>query len=308
MGVKMSEAYSEKLNRIVSISEVNKKNKEQLLLKCPYDSCRTSITYTEEHTRTYGEKYITIPAYFRLISEDNSPHSTDCIYSTIGELVNIAKNSKGVLESIKDNLFEFRLQVITQPNQGEEYKNSSSTQQLSNQRIQKNNKVKTSGTKSAYLSTIKKILELKSKIEEVNQLQKNVILKNGKNNLNWSNFYFGKHDYYECYSLLENGAEHPICIEGIIKNTNFIRENGFYRVNIELYRFSNREVNKKTLIPSVFINCHGKNLYRKIKEIIKKEAPNKVVVYSDNIHINSNGAYLNINPNVYNDKQIHFWS
>lgn len=308
MGIKMAEAYSGKLNKIVSINEVNKKNREQLQLKCPYKGCRTGITYTEEHIRTYNEKSVSIPAYFRLISEDNSPHSADCIYSTFGELVSIAKRSKGMLESIQDNLFEFRLQVITKTSQGEKNKKPLANEQSGYHRVRKNNNIKTAGTKSAYLSTIKKILELKSKMEEENHLQKSVVLKDGKKTLNWGNFYFDIHDYYDCYSLLESGAEHPICIEGIIKHTKFIQENGFYKVNMELYRLSNKEVNDKTLIPSVFINFHGRNLYRKVKEIIRKESPSKVVVYSDNIHINSNVPYLNINPKVYNDKQMHLWN
>lgn len=304
----MDKAYSGKLNRIVSIDEVNKKNREQLQLKCPYEGCRTGITYTDEHIRTYGEKSVIIPAYFRLISENNSPHSVDCIYSTIGELTSLAKRSLGMLESIEDNLFEFRLQVITNPSQGKKNTMSSSARDTSIQRAKRNSQILTSGTKSAYLSTIKKILELKSKMDEDDQLQKTIVLKNGKETLNWSEFYFDKYDYYECYSLLENGAEHPICIEGIIKKLNFFQEHGSSRVNIELYRLSNKVVNGETLIPSVFINFHGRSLYRKIREIIKNGTPSKVAVYSDNIHINSNGSYLNINPNVYNDKQMHFWN
>lgn len=304
----MEKAYSGKLNRIVSIDEVNKKNREQLQLKCPYEGCRTGITYTEEHIRTYGEKSIIIPAYFRLISENNSLHSVDCIYSTIGELISIAKRSMGMLESIENNLFEFRLQVITKPSQGKKNTKSSFAQDSSIERVPRNNKVITSGTKSAYLSTINKILELKSKMEEDDQLQKTIVSKDGKETLNWSNFYFDKYDYYQCYSLLENGSDHPMCIEGIIKQVNFIQEYGSSRVSIELYRLSNKEVNGKILIPSVFINCHGGKLYREIREIIKKRNPSKVAVYSDNIHINSKGPYLNINPNVYFDKQIHFWN
>ncbi|MFJ6206787.1 hypothetical protein [Bacillus pumilus] len=308
MGIKIRKAYSAKLNRIVSLDDVNRKNREELELKCPYEGCRTSITYTEEHIRTYGEKSVIIPAYFRLISENSSPHSADCIYSTIGELISIAKRSMGMLESIEDNLFEFRLQVISKHRQNKKNTNPSYIQEPSIQNVSINSKIIESGTKSAYLSTIKRILELKSKMEEDNQLQKALVLKNGIKTINWNSFYFDKHDYYECYSLLENGAEHPICIEGIIKQINFFSEYGSRRVTIELYRHSNRKINGKTLVPSVFINFHGSNLYKKISEISNSETPNKVAVYSDNINYNSNGFYLNINPNVYNEKQMHFWN
>ncbi|MFN3093378.1 hypothetical protein [Bacillus pumilus] len=213
-----------------------------------------------------------------------------------------------MLESIEDNLFEFRLQVISKHRQNKKNTNPSYIQEPSIQNVSINSKIIESGTKSAYLSTIKRILELKSKMEEDNQLQKALVLKNGIKTINWNSFYFDKHDYYECYSLLENGAEHPICIEGIIKQINFFSEYGSRRVTIELYRHSNRKINGKTLVPSVFINFHGSNLYKKISEISNSETPNKVAVYSDNINYNSNGFYLNINPNVYNEKQMHFWN
>lgn len=212
-----------------------------------------------------------------------------------------------MLESIENNLFEFRLQVITNPSQSKMNKKSRTDQQHDIQSISRNNKVKTSGTKSAYLSTIKKILELKSKVEREDQLHKTLKLKDGKETLKWSEFYFDKYDYYDCYSLRHNGAKHPMCIEGIIKQMNFISEHSYSKVKMELYRLSNKEVNGKTLIPSVFIHFHGKNLYRKIKGMTKKNIPSKVVVYSDNIQINSNGSYLNINPNIYNEKQMHLW-
>jgi hypothetical protein len=307
MGVKMERAYSEKLKRPVSITEVNKRNRDALCLRCLDENCSAAVTLTEEHNRTYGDVKVFIPSYFRLVSERKSPHSADCSYSTLGEVHNIAKESKGILKSLNDKSFEFRLQVLTNLGSKQNGKLTSDSKKSKSDKIPKNNKVLSVGTKNAYLSTVKKILELKSRIEEEQQLSTIITLKEGSQSIKWKDFYFEKDEYYNLFKLLENKVEYPVCLEGIVKRIDFNIENGTKKGNIELYRLSTQNINGEVLIPSVFIKFLGSNIYDEIKRLSKKKSINNLAVYCDEINFNKNGKYLNINLNIYNKKQIHIW-
>lgn len=308
LGLKMDRAYSEKLDRIVTADVVTKKNKNELLLKCASKNCRVNITFTEEHYRSYGDAKVTVPSFFRLISEKNHPHNDECVFSTLGELKTLARKSNSMLKQLEDEKIEFRLQFLTENKRNKKTSNEEDKDPSGNgAKGNKKNSVVSKGEKEAYLSTVQKILALKSKLDGDEELKETIVIKKGRSKVNWEDFYIETDDYHDLYEKIDKtNVNHPICVEGDIKRFHFRNESGYKSGAIELRRPSEKRTDG---VPSVFINFKGDVIYDEMKRNQNKK---HVAAYCEDFSTKERKeegtTYLNIPLNINHKNQIHLWS
>lgn len=223
-------------------------------LNCYY--CSAKVCYVAKHKRTIGNREIYINSHFRLSPGNN--HSEGCRYSIDGAIRDIyAKHADSEYLTKSQNKYIVRIlftdQLRTDVNQTKA-KNFGGTKSKQNL-----NYIST-GKKTAYLSTIQRIIKLYTLIENDKELQERVTLTfNSKGDvveeIPWKNFFFDiskENETKRLYGYLSTSLLHsPLCICGTILEIKCINENYCFvlakdsicnseRVVVELY------VNKKS--------------------------------------------------------------
>lgn len=188
MAVTMKEAYSTILNEKVSAKEVDKPANEHLKKGLECEICRISVAHRTRHPKNERE----IPALFYLKSGET--HKEFCSYNTIGQISMIARDSDNdILKSITDKTFSFRLTMIHKPLEelGEQDKKQGKDQnKISNQ---KDRNYHSKGKLNSYLSTMRKIIELRNILEKQNELNSIIEIEMHGRKIKWNDFYYEPH-------------------------------------------------------------------------------------------------------------------
>lgn len=230
MAVTMKEAYSTILNEKISAQEIDKPVNKHLKQGLECVDCRIPIAHRTRHMRNETE----IPSLFYRKGGIN--HEEFCSYNTLGQVNVIARDSDDdILKSVEDKTFSFRLTMIHEPL--ETLKNQEGKQEK-NQKKELNTKDRTyhsNGNLNSYLSTMKKVIELRNVLENRNELHSIIEIEMHGKKINWSDFYYEPDRYIQSCNYVKQlkwENRHPICIEGIVDSVRYIEMSGKYAINL----------------------------------------------------------------------------
>jgi hypothetical protein len=280
MGVKMSIAYHEIKQRIVSVDEVSQDSSLRNFLYCSNTNCRVPLTFVDSHKRRYGNKDTFVRAYFRVSGTD---HVESCEFNTVGQVRIIARDSDGLMTSIKNGGYEFRLNIVY-----ESLKSFRENEKTNHYLDEDNNaprnpkKVYSPGGKlSSYLNTMKRVVKLRTMLENNSDLKDLIRFKFNGKDVKWNNFYYETEKLRECYNyVLNNKIVHPICVEGRIKEIEDPKPNYKY-YTIKLYGpwVEKADSDGVLRIPSISFTIYDNSIVDLIKREMEKGKQN-IAIYS----------------------------
>ncbi|MEF2965485.1 hypothetical protein V3851_06525 [Paenibacillus sp. M1] len=315
MGIKMPKAYHKMKDQIVSIDIADKEMNGFLL--CQTSKCRVPVIFVDAYKKRYADKTVMVAPYFRLASNDK-PHLRECKYNTLGQIEAIAKDSDdNVLRAIEEGHYSFRLNVIdeTLRTLNQLAKDESNSDESAPWVSMPPAKVYTNrGKLDSYLSTMQKIMKLRSLTETHDELREIISLQYGKQTIKWSRFYYTSDDFKKCYTYIKrNNVTHPLCLEGIIKEIAPPQEK--FKFHVLKLRFPWVEPDNDKIINLIAVELVIQN--DKVLSYIQSNSSfYNVAVYSkfyvneSKVHIKQNQEgtkkmrFLNIKGNLYHPKQI----
>jgi len=321
MGVKIENAIRIITNKSISNIEADKQELNGEKFRCPF--CNVSLSFRRAGKRKLSKKVVYVSPYFYL--EKGKDHGENCDYNTFGKIEIIAKKSLTLnefMEKKKENQYAIRLQVVKEalkesPEEEEELITTNSDGKAPNKNY------KNSGMMAPYLSRMKDIMVLRSKMEENADIKKYLKLEYKSKKINWDKFYFGP-DYKEFIELsryFRNKPEpkHPICIEGMVKEyeTKKTKNNkkGYHSFILEKVYVTEQDTVGFKHVPSVRLNINDEheklieymiNNYKKHnKQVIAYGNP--YVSVNDSTH-HTNVKYHNITIWINRTAQIHLFN
>lgn len=280
-------------------------------LTCIY--CGIPITHTAASIRQLGYNDIHVSAYFRLKNGKKFPHKDECSYIVENQLKIIyAECSNDEIMTKYNGKYIVRLNIIT--NSLEKLKSSvESSDKNKNARRFNLQQIK-NGDKPAYISTIRKIMKLRSEVENESDL-KNYLCLNFYNtkthkydDISWK-YFFIEHDkitYEKAYNYIRKGVYHPMCFCGKAKSVEMPTEKfPWYKIKCALVKIEgNKYVSFEILFKDEVIYDTYKNI-----------ADKKLIVYggehyateprtSESKNNNFDNIYLNMSTKIYGINQI----
>lgn len=303
MGIKMYQAMYE--NNIIKLEQYQEKMNGKIC--CRY--CGVPISYVKEHLRDIGECKVLIQAHFRIKSSKRNPHNEHCSYLTINEIKKIyASRSDDEFMIKSEGAYVLRLNLLTD-NLVKQEKNGQSSNP---ERRQKSPTLKyaKAGNKSAYITTLKKILMLRNKLdsEGINEIKESLKLQCYNNvekkyyNVPWDKFFFeyDKNSYLKAYEYILTKIAHPITFCGHLKSIDEPRENfKSYAFRISPIKVEN---NKYVCVTATFDSVE---LYEELK--IYKGRNILIFGFNANSKVSKNKSnieFLNINIRIYGKNQV----
>lgn len=304
MGLKMPKAYSEKLKRDIKVDEAVKKNIREGLF-CSNEKCRIPLTLVD----TFKRNSRLVSAHFR--RREKKEHIEECDYNTLGQINIVARESEGALASINDKKYRLRLNLISTDIKNNRLSKQKETTALNINSVKQPTKNYSSiEGGSAYLSTIKKIMQIKSKIEDHYELRNLIEIQFNDKNIRWSDFYFENDKYENCFKkICTNKIDYPICIEGEIKS--FERPNetfSFYSIKLKL-QLLGKDKNDTNRYVAVSILLSNDLLFENLNK--EFESGKRYVAFCTSMRAKSvkslKSEFLNLTGVIYNKKQIHIY-
>lgn len=306
MGIKMKEARYK--GKIVPLSQYKDEMKDCIV--CTY--CGVPITHVTGYVKQMGEQDVNVSSYYRLTNGKNNPHNEEvCEYVTekvIKDIYAKSGNDKDLM-SFDDGKYVVRLHVLVDTMEVEY--TSKDTGEVKKAKRSTLNYIKT-GDKTAYITTLRRIMKLRYEIEEKSELKKYLALKFYNNRTKkydevlWDNFFveYDATSYAHAYKYILNKAYHPICFCGVIKCISGPTET-FSKYKISIYSVK-IEKNKYVSLSILFDKTE---LYDSLKDWENKQ----IVVYGSNEYATINKKpkedgeeveYRNINVKIFDLNQI----
>lgn len=220
MGIKMGTALDGANVAWEADSYAKGKGKEPL--RCV--SCAASVTHQSAHARERDDKPVLVPAYFRLLPHMH--HADDCKHAVAKALKTIAKDSHGLIESLRDKKYRLRLMMIKDAlsaiggniaeSRGSSRASSSRTFERSSSKL------------PAYINSAQRVLQLRAMCDEDAEIAEHLeLLFEGNTVVPWGQFYYEAERYLDAYhAALHNTVQHPIAIHGVVDSIRFV--NGKY--------------------------------------------------------------------------------
>ncbi len=272
MGIKMSKAMFD--GKEITLEEYKESMKNKLT--CIY--CGVPITHVSGHQKSVGDREVWVRSYFRLISKQ-SPHKDGCEYITSNAIKQIfAKVADDDLMTKQDNKYIARLHVITESIEKKDKKKEIKENPKGIAEKKSTKKYIRNGEKPAYLQTMKRIVELKERVDDDKELRDLVVLqffndyKKVYDEIKWKDFYvdYDVKQYEHIYELIKKKkVYHPICFSGEVKEVKKVKDKDLYVVKYYSIRRGEGEY------ISLSIMTKSKDVYEYAKELIGK----KVVAY-----------------------------
>lgn len=319
MGIKMSSAYHPFLKRIIEIDEIQQDEALQKDLYCIDKNCRKSLSFVGEFPRKYSDKTITVRAYLRLSGKEK--HVETCQFNTVGQVKVIARSAEDLMTSLEDGKYEFRLHVIKDALRKNKNTTSYSDNVLVPTGETKRNPQKiyeNKGKLSSYLASMKKIMQLRTQLEDQDKELRNlVVLKFHNKEIEWANFFYDTENFRKAFNYLSTSPGHPICLHGRIKSINMPTERFPYH-SISLYSPWVEKSDKDNIkrIPSASIAIYDESLVKEIEQKFEEGAKN-IAICSDVSHwaseVKENSKskeklqYLNLQGKLNRKKQIYMY-
>ncbi|MDT8718292.1 hypothetical protein IAI10_16615 [Clostridium sp. 19966] len=264
MGRKIKEAMY--LKSEIKIEDANKAMNG---LTCKY--CGAALTYVGKYKKQMHEKEIYINPYFRLANK-KADHAITCKYNLVGQLKIAARESDdNILEQIDDGKFSFRMHLISESLReiGKHTKTEEETDEEHGGTGKEKKYTKKNPRLDSYLSTMNKIIELRSLLEENEDISPKVKLTfktlGGKEyKITWNNFYYEIDRVSDMYEYIsKNKIKHPTCVDGIIKKiTPPTDKFEFYSVQLESPK--SKKMESDFYLPSIQIIIKDHKLDKQI--------------------------------------------
>lgn len=286
-------------------------------LKCFY--CNADISYVSSHERDMGERKVIVSPYFRL--KNGQVHGTGCKYTVDGEILDIvARCADNNIITKENDKFKVRLLLVAEDTE-ENHTKKNTFDDLDVCGKRKLNYIE-KGKTTAYLSSMKRIMKLRTEVESNADLREKLILEFPKSNgettkVLWDKFYYEaakENDYSKLLKNMYKKVYYPICIDGIFKEVKKIENNhGSYQImNFEPVKLGESETkNDERVSISYFIHDN------EVIEELKGQEGKRVVVYTQCYYkdskkwVSSNSMenkkeifYHHIRGNIYNKRQM----
>lgn len=268
----MSKAYSVNRNSVISVFQYDPIVDHSLL--CEDASCRTPVTYVNQHFRQISGIKVSVGPYFRLKSKDSS-HSETCSYNLSQQIEIIARKSNtSIVKNLKTGNYHFRLNLVhTSMKNANSSKTSDATDDNDKSSNRRAKKYINQGVLCPYISSMKKILALRSQLESNEDLKSLITLEYQLANsdrvfkINWEDFYFTMDTYDRCYRYIQmRDFDHFICVEGQIKDIYTPTEKfPYYSIHLCSPWIKERE-NGFLNIPAISITIKDKLIIDYIKQ------------------------------------------
>lgn len=309
MGRKLGKALFN--NKEIRIEEASEDMRGSL--KC--NECNVELTYVKGYNKEINEKTYYVPPYFRVKNKDNE-HLLECKYNTEGYLKIVAKESSDkILEDLGEGKFNFRLHLISDSIKEIEkigIKEKKSDEDDFEEKSKEKEYKKKEDKLDSYLSTMRKIIELRNALEENKDISSKVTLEfynknlKKKQKISWNNFYYEINEYIDCYSYVKNKRpQHPICISGKIKSIDEPKPNyDFYSIKLESPKAIKDDNVYK--IPSIEIKVENK----KLNDTIDNQEGKDILIYCNFWALepkewkDKKYCYFNIKGNLVHKNQI----
>lgn len=220
MGVKIEKAIHINTGTLMTNKEADKSEMSGEKFVCPF--CKAHLIFRRTSKRILDNKEVLVLPYYRL--KNGNEHKDDCEYNTFGKIEIIARKSislKDFMEKENENKYAVRLQIVK-----EALKDKTEAEEAVDEHRERDGDVaekiyKNRGKMAPYLSQMKDIMVLRSKMEGNADIKKHLSLKYKSETITWDNFYFGPEaeEYIALsnYNNREPKPQHPVCIEGTIK-------------------------------------------------------------------------------------------
>lgn len=182
-------------------------------LKC---LCGVAVTHNPSHTRELHDKSVFVSAYFRLLP--GGEHAANCRYGVQEEIEEIAKESQGLVESVKGNQYRMRLVMIKEALEG----GTATKNQNGDGPKARSSKTYVSSPNKlpAYINSAKRALKLRALCASDNDVEQHLeLVFEGNTVVNWRQFYFETERHMEAFhAVSQNTTQHPIAIHGYVKS------------------------------------------------------------------------------------------
>lgn len=233
MGMKLKKAMF--MGRKIKIEEASEEMRGNLFCYV----CGVELTYVNGYNKEVNEKEYYVHPYFRLKSKDND-HAINCKYNTQGQLKILARESSdNVLEDLENGKFNFRLHLISEALRQLEIDRKDHTEDEDTLPQKEKNYKKTKEKLDSYLSTMKRLAQLRAELEENADISSQVTLefnnRGKKEKISWNHFYYDIDSFFNCYEYLKSKKhQHPICVYGKIRKIIDPKpEYNFYSIKLE---------------------------------------------------------------------------
>ena len=309
MGIKMKESFHTLKNRNVTIDEAVEGSIRDNLF-CSTNACRIPISFRASHFRQTKDKQSLVQAHFKVKNEN---HVEICPFNTVGQIKIIARDSDGVLESLNKGAHLFRLNLITSTFKWE---GSGQVEKVRSQGKSPNagvtKRYESKGKLTPYLSTVSRIMKLRSEIEDNTELSSVIKLDFNNEEISWSKFYYERENYRKCFNYIKSKKpSHPVCIEGKIKGIEEVSgKSNYYRVNLVSSWVEKADKDDIIRIPSVSIYVYSKAVAEHI--ISEHDAGKRGIVFYSQLTAKAKPytlaqEYLNINGVINNEQQVYLF-
>lgn len=322
MGVKIEKALYIKTKEMMTNLEADRHELNGEKFICPH--CKTELIFRRSGKRQLENRVIPISPYFYL--KQGNEHGGNCEYNTFGKIEILARkaiNLKDFMEKKKPDQYAIRMQVVKQAMEEPlEEKEDVRTADSIKKGSAPSKNYKNSGTMAPYLSRMKDIMILRSKMEKNDDIRKYLRLEYEGRTVNWDKFYFGPDNksLLDLSKYFRNNTkpEHPICIEGMVKE--YIKrkdKNGkpYYSFILEKPTVKDTDVEGFRNIPSVSVNVYEG--YEKLIEYMKdnyKKYNKQIVAFGHNPYVkvksssDNTAKFHNITIWINRTAQIHLFN
>ena len=191
------------------------------LLQCRY--CDAKVVFVNDYQYTRGKRYIDVHRYFRLRKDEQ--HGNQCEY-------NIERQLEKILSQIADPKLmskegdHYVVRLLIQDEAKQEL-HISEESDISGKIVAKEPNYINTGNKTAYLTSILKIVRLRELLVDKNELKNKVLLKvrdaNGKMvQVKWKDFCFEEDDLPRLYEMIRlNKIRYGVCLVGQAYKNNY---------------------------------------------------------------------------------------
>lgn len=268
----MKEAYCEKLKRTVKVNEVTEEMRKNKTLICKTKGCNARLTWVKSHKKISGIEYI----FFRLLNnkEKKEQHASFCKFNTKGRINTIvASSDSDILESIDNEQYELRLNLLCEAlnKLEDEDDNPEVTDDVPKDPRDKN--FKRIGKLKTYLSTMNKVMQLRSEVENDEELRHHIKLIFNDKKVTWDNFYYENDEFERVYNYISKSGigvdkitiHHPICVQGEVIEFEDLKPKGYNFYSIKLKSTTLNEGNKR-YTTTLKLSTNNKKIIKIINE------------------------------------------
>ncbi|UVL01140.1 hypothetical protein [Pseudomonas sp. B21-048] len=207
-GIKMTHAFDR--NGIKWVADDYAKGMGAEPLHC--ERCDVTVSHVPSYTKDYYDKPSRVRAFFRL--QSNGAHGPNCRFGVDKEIIEVAKTSEGLVESVQKNRYRMRLVAVK-----EELESSArQSRDSAGDRTPSVSKryTSTSGRLSAYINTALRVLKLRALCDEDHDIEQHLeLLFEGNTTVAWNQFYFDHARQMAAhYTVSHNTTQYPIAIQG----------------------------------------------------------------------------------------------